>query len=220
MKASFLLIAVWLATMADAHQAPSQRDPPAPRAPIYLSLMGEPFRGQVGGPTPLADWFAVADRNHDGAVSLDEMLEDAARFFRTLDTDGNGVITPIEMAHYETDIAPARVRFDGGLKPFRSADKSDNIASTAADDASPYADRRRAFGAGKNFRDLQFLEVPQPVMMADADFDQRVTADEFAKTAAKRFKANDKNGDGRLEPSELTPQLNKKGKPIGPGQVW
>jgi Ca2+-binding EF-hand superfamily protein len=182
--------------------------------------MGEPFRGEVGGPTPLADWFAVADRNHDGRVSLDEMLEDAARFFKTLDTDGNGVISPIEMAHYETAIAPARLRFDGGLKPFRSTDKSDNAGYSPSDDRSSERSLRRTFGSGRNIRDLQFLEVPQPVMMADSDFDQRVSADEFAKTATKRFKSNDKNVDGFLEPGELTAPLNKKGKPIGPGQVW
>ena len=182
--------------------------------------MGEPFRGEVGGPSPLADWFAVADRNHDGRVSLDEMLEDAARFFKTLDTDGNGVISPIEMAHYETAIAPARLRFDGGLKPFRSADKSDNAGYSPSDDRSSERNLQRTFGSGRNIRDLQFLEVPQPVMMADSDFDQRVSADEFAKTAAKRFKSNDKNADGFLEPGELTTPLDKKGKPIGPGQVW
>jgi len=69
-------------------------------------------------------------------------------------------------------------------------------------------------------RDLQYLEVPQPVMMADSDVNQRVTADEFAKMASKRFVLNDKNGDGRLEASELTPPLDKKGRPIGPGQRW
>lgn len=182
--------------------------------------MGEPFRGELGGPSPLTEWFAVADRNRDGRVSLNEMLEDAARFFKTLDTDGNGVISPIEMTRYETDIAPAQVRFDGGLKPFRSADKSDNIGTSASEDDLSDRSRRRSFGPGRNIRDLQFLEVPQPVMMADSDFDQRVSADEFAKMAAKRFKANDKNGDSYLEPSELTAPLNKKGKPIGPGQVW
>jgi hypothetical protein len=70
------------------------------------------------------------------------------------------------------------------------------------------------------FRDLEFLEVPQPVMMADADFDQRVSADEFSKTASKRFSRNDKNKDGLLQLSELTPFLNKKGKSVGAGQVW
>ena len=219
MKASTLLIAVSLASMADAHQAPP-RPAGQPPVPVYLSLMGEPFRGEPRGPTPLAAWFEVADRSHDGRVSLEEMLEDAARFFRTLDTDGNGTISPIEMARYETDIAPARVRFDGGLKPFRSADKSDNAGFNASDDRASERDLRRSFGPGRNIRDLRFLEVPQPVMMADSDFDQRVSADEFATMAAKRFKANDKNRGGFLEPSELTAPLNKKGKPIGPGQVW
>jgi Ca2+-binding EF-hand superfamily protein len=182
--------------------------------------MGEPFRGVPGGPQPVADWFAVADRDHDGAVSLPEMLDDASRFFKILDVDGNGVISPIEMTRYETDIAPARVRFDGGLKPFRSADKGDNLGR-ASDDGTEGSERRSfRSGSGRMFRDLEFLEVPQPVMMADSDFDQRVTTDEFAKMATKRFNTNDKNKDGLLQPSELTPPLNKRGKPVGPGQVW
>jgi Ca2+-binding EF-hand superfamily protein len=215
-----LLLSVAFASAAGAQSAPRQ---PAQRIPVYLSLMGEPFRGPVGGARPLADWFAVADRDHDGAVSLAEMLEDAARFFKILDIDGDGVINTIEMSRYETEIAPAQVRFDGGLTPFRSSDKSDSTGRGRSED--PDSDRRRSFssiggGSGRMLRDLQYLEVPQPVMMADADVNQRVTADEFAKMAAKRFALNDKNSDGRLEPSELTPPLDKKGKPIGPGQRW
>jgi len=185
--------------------------------------MGEPFRGSVDGPRPLADWFAVADRDHDGAVSLAEMLEDASRFFKILDVDGDGVINTIEMSRYETQIAPARVRFDGGLKPFRSSDKSDSVGGGSSED--PDRGGRRSFssiggGSGRMLRDLQYLEVPQPVMMADSDLNQRVTADEFAKMATKRFTLNDKNGDGRLEASELTPSLDKKGRPNGPAQRW
>jgi EF hand len=223
---SLLLAAVSLASAAEAQQRPSQPQSPTERVPIYLSLMGEPFRGVVGGPRPLADWFAVADLNHDGAVSLIEMLQDASRFFKLLDVDGNGAITSIEMARYERDIAPARVRFEGGLRPVRSADKSDSTGRRSYnEDQSSEGGGRRSFssiggGAGRMTRDLEFLEVPQPVLMADADFDQRVSADEFAKLAARRFAANDKNKDGLLQPSELTPQLDKKGKPSGPGQIW
>lgn len=223
MKVISLLLAVSLASSDHSQSTSPQREPPGQRAPIYLSLMGEPFRGVAGGPQPIADWFAVADRNHDGAVSLREMLEDASRFFKTLDVDGNGVIGPIEMTRYETDVAPARVRFDGGLRPFRSADKSDNLGRRASDDGLPSEGRGRRSsrdGPGRMFRDLEFLEVPQPVMMADADFDQRVSADEFSKAASKRFNRNDKNKDGLLQLSELTPSLNKRGKPVGPGQVW
>jgi len=223
---SILLVTASLASAAETQQQPSQPGAPAERVPIYLSLMGEPFRGVAGGPRPLADWFAVADLNHDGAISLTEMLEDASRFFKVLDVDGNGVISPIEMARYERDVAPARVRFQAGLRPVRSADKSDSTGRRSYDPGQPAeSGGRRSFGsigegAGRMTRDLEFLEVPQPVLMADADFDQRVSADEFAKLAARRFVANDKNKDGLLQPSELTPQLDKKGKPVGPGQIW
>ena len=223
MKVISLLLAVSLASSANSQSTSPQREPPGQRLPIYLSLMGEPFRGVTGGPQPITDWFAVADRDHDGAVSLREMLEDGSRFFKTLDVDGNGVISPIEMTRYETDVAPARVRFDGGLRPFRSADKSDNLRRRTSDDGLPSEGRGRRSsrdGSERLFRDLEFLEVPQPVMMADADFDQRVSADEFSKTASKRFSRNDKNKDGYLQLSELTPFLNKKGKPVGTGQVW
>jgi len=214
------LLSLALVSSADA-QSPPQQLPQ--RIPVYLSLMGEPFRGSMGGPRPLADWFAVADRDHDRAVSLTEMLEDASRFFKTLDVDGDGVINSIEMSRYETQIAPAQVRFDGGLKPFRSSDKSDSVGRNSSDE--PDRRERRSFssiggGSGKMLRDLQYLEVPQPVMMADSDVNQRVTTDEFARMATKRFVLNDKDGDGRLEDSELTPPLDKKVRPIGAGQRW
>lgn len=218
MKAiSLLLVAISLASSAEAQQPFLQGTPPAQRIPAYLSLMGEPFRGEVGGPQPLANWFAVADRNRDGAVSLPEMLEDATRFFKVIDVDGDGVIVPSEMARYETEIAPARVRFEGGLRPVRSADKSDNYGSSSSYNEEENGRRSRG---GRRFRDLQYLEVPQPIMMADTDFNQRVTADEFAKMATKRFSKNDKNNDNLLQPNELTAPLDKKGKPTGPGQVW
>jgi Ca2+-binding EF-hand superfamily protein len=218
-------IPVVLLSLAIASPAAAQTSPrPEPqRVPVYLSLMGEPFRGTAGGPRPLSDWFAVADRDQDGAVSLAEMLEDASRFFKILDVDRDGVINTIEMSRYEREIAPARVRFDGGLKPVRSSDRSDSVGRGSWED--PDRDGRRSSSSisGESrriLRDLQYLEVPQPVMMADSDFNQRVTAGEFAKMGARRFAMNDKNGDGRLEASELTSPLDKKGRPVGPGQRW
>jgi hypothetical protein len=127
------------------------------------------------------------------------------------------------MSRYEREIAPARVRFDGGLKPVRSSDRSDSVGRGSWED--PDRDGRRSSTSisaesRRILRDLQYLEVPQPVMMADSDFNQRVTAGEFAKMGARRFAMNDKNGDGRLEASELTSPLDKKGRPVGPGQRW
>ncbi|UAK25149.1 EF-hand domain-containing protein [Sphingomonas nostoxanthinifaciens] len=74
---------------------------------MFVSPMGEPFRG--GGPdapAPADAWFKGADRNGDGQITLTEMMLDAARFFRTLDVDGNGEIGPQEIDRYETEILP------------------------------------------------------------------------------------------------------------------
>src|SRR5262249_21769598 len=76
--------------------------PPVPRhwGPIFVSPMGKPFHADRGGDA-LAMWFAEADQNHDGYLTLDEMQADAARFFATLDTNHDGEIDPEETDHYE-----------------------------------------------------------------------------------------------------------------------
>src|SRR5690242_2139140 len=86
-----------------------------PKAPItvtghqwapFISPMGEPFRARSATDDTLADWFAKADRNHDGLLTAQEMVMDAERFFATLDTNHDGQIDPDELAQYEYDIAP------------------------------------------------------------------------------------------------------------------
>jgi Ca2+-binding EF-hand superfamily protein len=71
-----------------------------------MSPMGEPFFGRTAGEDGLVVWFQQADRNHDGAITADEMVADAARFFQVLDTNHDGEIDPDEIAHYENVIAP------------------------------------------------------------------------------------------------------------------
>src|SRR6476661_6875618 len=72
----------------------------------FISPMGEPFRARDATDDTLADWFYQADRNRDGALTIDEMQADAARFFTTLDSDHNGEIDPDELASYEYEVAP------------------------------------------------------------------------------------------------------------------
>jgi hypothetical protein len=183
-------------TPAGAHtQAQPAIQPPT----IYLSLMGEPFRGPEGGPTALSEWFAGADGDHDGAITLAEMQRDAARFFATLDLNKDGAIDFDELGHYETVVAPARLRFEGGLRPIVSTDRDDNRGVY-----QPRNDKHGWGGRGSR-GDLQYLEVPEPVLMADEDFNRHVTPEEFAKAAAQRFEDADKNRDGRLELTELMP---------------
>lgn len=201
---AMILIAVCALGLAATSAIARKEAQPVIQPPtVYLSLMGEPFRGPEGGPTALSEWFAGADRDHDGAVTLAEVQQDGARFFATLDLNKDGVIDFDEMGHYENVIAPAQLRFEGGLRPIVSSDRDDN--------RGVYQPRNRKHRAGSGRgADLQYLEVPEPVLMADEDFNRRVTPEEFAKAAAERFADADKNRDGRLEMIELMPPAPKK----------
>ncbi|MDB5694235.1 MAG: EF-hand protein, partial [Alphaproteobacteria bacterium] len=84
---------------------------------FFMSPMGEPFRNNGSGAPPEGVWFANADANRDGAISLAEMEADASRFFATLDVNGDGEIDPAEITRYEEEIAPELHqlnRFRGG----------------------------------------------------------------------------------------------------------
>jgi hypothetical protein len=80
---------------------------------LFISPMGEPFRGEGGGEALVTTWFDAADADHDGRLTLIEFQRDALRFFRTLDTDKDGEIAPDELDHYETAIVP-EIRVGGG----------------------------------------------------------------------------------------------------------
>src|SRR5690242_10205686 len=72
----------------------------------FISPMGEPFRQRVPHDDPLADWFQKADLNHDGYLTVEEMVADGDRFFAILDANGDGRIDPEEIDYYERVIAP------------------------------------------------------------------------------------------------------------------
>jgi Ca2+-binding EF-hand superfamily protein len=112
----------------------------------FVSPMGEPFTADRSG-NALADWFAQADRNHDGMLTKDEMLQDAERFFVTLDVNHDGEIDPDEITRYETQIAPANRRSLGLLpisEPVATADSNFNRGVTL-NEFRTAADKR--FGA-------------------------------------------------------------------------
>lgn len=71
---------------------------------LFISPMGEPFRSGDGQPE--AAWFARADKDGDGRLTLTEFTLDAARFFATLDVDHDGALSAAEVQRYETAIAP------------------------------------------------------------------------------------------------------------------
>jgi len=213
------LTAALAATLAACASAPPQR-PEGRRGPpgeggkgamggpqLFISPAGEPFRAPPGAPYPVAAWFAGADANHDGALTRDEFVADALRFFGVVDTDHNGVIDGFEVAAYEQHIAPEIV---GGPAPgamrrgprgLGAADVQEDGPSD--DDMSPSHRPRQRANMLQGASLFGLIAEPEPVMAADANFDRRITRDEAAKAAKTRFALLDSNKDGLLTLAEL-----------------
>ena len=165
-----------------------------------MSPMGEPFRPESRDQSGLAQWFAQADRNHDGQLTLDEMQADADRFFALLDVNHDGEIDPDEIERYETVIAPEI-----------SSGAHFAMASTDA----PAQDQ----GATR----YALLNLPEPVTAADTNFNRGVSREEFRQAAAQRFIALDLDHHGYLALSGLQsirpapgPQSQPKHDPLPP----
>ena len=173
---------------------------------IYISLMGEPYWTNSAGEHPFDQWVKMADQDGDGAISSVEFRADADAFFASLDSDDDKIIDGDEMSQYER-LAPGRTRAAGGgavlpssarRKPTSSAPVEKGQVALVTGGDAPSATRIHP-GGGR----INFSEVPQPVAMADANLDRRVTLVEFRKTADRRFSNYDVDKDGRLTRKEL-----------------
>jgi Ca2+-binding EF-hand superfamily protein len=143
---------------------------------LFISPMGEPFRGSAQGEDGLSAWFQQADADHDGKLTPVEVKVDGERFFRTLDVNHDGEIDPEEIERYENVVAPEiRVLGFGGN----------------GDDESS--------GGGR----LGLLTLPEPVSSADSNFNRGVSIPEFDAAARSRFLLLDTNRDGVLQLPEL-----------------
>lgn len=147
----------------------------------FMSPMGEPVFGRTPGEDGLVAWFAATDTNHDGFLTVDEMVANAELFFASLDVDHDGEIAPDEITRYETQIAPqVRVRYD-----------MDSSSGGPAVSAEASAGR---YG---------LLQIPEPVMAADTNFNRGVSAEEFRQAAVTRFNLLDATHSGRLSLGQL-----------------
>ncbi len=175
-----LLLAPLFLSMAQAAAAP----PPASQqfvsrrgGRLFISPMGEPFRPKDRNDDALADWFDQADRNHDGRLTLEEMQQDSDRFFATLDIGKDGEIDPEDVTRYETDVAPEvqiGSRFEAGGFLRSSKDQHQ--------------------GAGR----YGLLDLPEPVVSADSNFNRGVSLNEFRAATQQRFLALDLDHHGYL----------------------
>lgn len=215
------------------------------RGGLFISPAGEPFRNGDGE----AAWFAGADANHDGALTLAEFRADAMRFFKLLDANHDGVIDGAENQIYETKIAPeilgmgredpedaprkgvgddtggaegggmgrggaSRMGGHGGMGGGGMGGHGGGMggADGGMDGDSPGGgDSPRRSSAGRNFSRLEgaarysLINEPQPVRGADLNLDWKVTAEEWAKAAGRRFALLDPRDTGELTLATLPP---------------
>lgn len=159
---------------------------------LFLSPSGEPFRGGEG----LVAWFAKADTDKDGSLSVAEFRIDAQAFFKVLDQNGDGSVDGAENSRYERQIAPEITQmFLGG--PNAEGERPRKFISKSVKRPEPRQ------GAAR----FSLLNEAQPVRGADFDLNQRVSAEEWARAATRRFGLLDAAGDGGLTVEDLRPRL-------------
>jgi hypothetical protein len=203
-----LLLAAWTAALVLPAAAPARaqapiqlteehvrRSPlavPPPRAALFISPSGEPFRGPGG----LAAWFAQVDGDHDGALTPAEFQVDALRAFRLYDADGDGAVDGFEIQAYERqrvpelgDVMSAALGEDEGRRGRRRGPRGHADAPTKAD----FTPAGR-LGAAR----YALVNEPEPLLAADADVDGKVSLAEWTRATARRFAALDRTGAGRL----------------------
>ena len=147
--------------------------------------MGEPFVGRVAGEDGLVVWFQQADRNHDGAITVDEMSADADRFFQELDRTHDGEIDPDDISYYEQVVPEIR------------AVSIVTTSVTPGGDVEEHVDNETHAGR------LGLLQIPEPVASADINFNRGVSPEEFRNAAVARFQLLDTTHSGRLTLSDL-----------------
>jgi Ca2+-binding EF-hand superfamily protein len=189
-----LLAALGLAALsACAGAGPQDPAPKGPRSTLFLSPAGEPFRAGPGQPYPVGAWFAQADANHDGKLTRDEFRADFSRFFKVLDENNNGSLDGVETQHYEQVVAPEVLprlaQIQGGFPGERGSGDERRLAEP------PRAKNGQSYDGAPAY---SLLNVSEPVVSADADFDGKITLEEFLQAADRRFDQLDKDKDGSL----------------------
>nr|WP_243843260.1 hypothetical protein [Sphingomonas vulcanisoli] len=157
--------------------------------------MGEPFRD---APDNAEAWFAQADTNHDGKITLAEFRADAMRFFAILDRDHDHEIGPEEIEHYEQVIAPETGITGGGPIDENFGHPIQDNGDGSAPESKPKFDP-----AGQGVTPYSYLALPEPVIAADTDFNRGVSEQEFLAAASRRFALLDVNHDGAITRDEL-----------------
>jgi Ca2+-binding EF-hand superfamily protein len=176
----------------------------------FISPMGEPFRARSVTDDTLTRWFQIADRNHDGAITADELTADAERFFATLDVNHDGQIDPDELAQYEWEVAP---EIQAMSKTRRAPGEAAPAVRRSDTDADPLQRGHGKVdqldgslglgGALQGAARYGLLDMPEPVAASDTDFNRAISLGEFRNAAAERFRLLDSTHQGKLTLAQL-----------------
>ncbi len=166
---------------------------------VFFSPSGQPFRAPAADPYPVAAWFAQADTDHDGKLSSEEFSNDAKLFFVKLDLNHDGYVSSPENTNYETRIAPEITRIDPRIEQPKNhvSERDPNMGA----DQDPTHGRYQKTIQGASQYGL--INEPQPVRAADANFDFRISGEEWLNATNQRFALLDRNGNGFVTLDEL-----------------
>lgn len=188
---------------------------------LFISPSGQPFRSPGGQPYPVVRWFAQVDKKGDGRIDRAEFRADAEAFFRTLDTNHDGVIDPFELQAYENHVVPEILGAfrvpgadnDGQVGPpvdrprprglfGRRKPPPDPGAASVADGAAPF----------------ELIPDPEPIEAADLSMDGHITLAEYMTVIDRRFDRLDKKHLGYLTLADLPKPLAQTAgeAPAGP----
>ncbi|MEA3068296.1 MAG: hypothetical protein QOK41_1703, partial [Sphingomonadales bacterium] len=144
--------------------------------------------------------------------------QDAERFFAVLDVGHDGEIDPDDITRYEQVVAPeiqsgasfGMAVMESGEQPDRGEGRRGGGGGGGGGGGhhrgggDSGAHGGRAWGGGRDDDSHQgasrfgLLDLPEPVVSADSDFNRGVSLTEFRRAAAQRFIALDVDHQGRL----------------------
>jgi hypothetical protein len=208
-----LMIAVAAAAATVAVAAPPATPVKSAAPRIFLSPSGEPFRQSPGSPDPMKAWFDQVDTARKDYVDRTEFRADAARFFKQLDENGDGIIDGFEVADYEAKIVPELADAAEGRYPGQSTEGAGQHGQGGRGHGhgqgggQPQQDQSSASQGGRGRTPqrpiTQLIDEPEPVSGADFALDSHITFAEWMRATDQRFEILDANKDGRITLDEL-----------------
>jgi hypothetical protein len=179
---------------------------------MFISPCGEPFRAATGAPYPVVEWFRQANKKGDGKLDHAEFVADADAFFKRLDINGDGALSPYEIRVYEKTMVPeilggtvtvgqiagARLwlaQYGGpGGGPHAGAQPIDPSGDKELTPSKPKGLDESGAGASP----YGFFQEPEPIMTADFNVNGMILRDNFLKVADMHFTALDEAQNGYL----------------------